>query len=190
MKKLSARMRAARQRREHKALTAAIAQFGSITALARALGVTYQAVQDWFRKRVPLERCPQIELMTCGRVQCEQLREDFTALSVRPYRQAIPADAVYLSGPMTGIAELNYPAFNAEAARLRNLGLRVVNPAEVQLPPDATWTDFMRVDIANMVACCDTVVTLPGWERSKGARIEVGLARQLDLRVVSAGAIG
>jgi hypothetical protein len=29
---------------------------------------------------------------------------------------------IYIAGPMTGLPEFNYPAFNAEAQRLRGLG--------------------------------------------------------------------
>jgi hypothetical protein len=38
---------------------------------------------------------------------------------------------IYLSGPMTGLPDLNFPAFHAEAARLRALGYDVINPAEL-----------------------------------------------------------
>ena len=43
---------------------------------------------------------------------------------------------LYLAGPMTGIKDLNFPAFHAEASRLRALGHIVVNPAAVN--PDTT----------------------------------------------------
>jgi len=89
MKKLSERMRAARQRRERRFLDGAVAYHGSKAALARALGVSTQAVQHWYKScnRVPLERCPQIELATCGHIQCEELREDYSLLEIRPYRR-------------------------------------------------------------------------------------------------------
>lgn len=183
-------MRAARRRRQHQALDRAVRHCGSLTALALGVGVSYQAVQDWYRKHVPVARCAAVELATCGEVQCEQLREDYNLDEPRPYRRQLPADAIYISGPMTGMPDLNFPAFNAEAARLRNLGLRVVNPAEVQLPAGSPWAAFMRADLIDMLRHCDTVVTLPGWDRSRGARIEVYVARQLGLRVLKAGEIG
>ena len=40
-------------------------------------------------------------------------------------------DAVYLSGPMTGLPDFNRPAFHAAAAALRAQGYVVINPAEV-----------------------------------------------------------
>lgn len=46
---------------------------------------------------------------------------------------------VYLSGPMTGLPELNFPAFRVEAARLRALGFEVVNPADLNPEPNTGW---------------------------------------------------
>jgi hypothetical protein len=37
---------------------------------------------------------------------------------------------VYVAGPMRGIPEFNFPAFNAAAAKLRAAGHHVFNPAE------------------------------------------------------------
>ena len=52
---------------------------------------------------------------------------------------------VYIAGPMTGLPDFNYPAFNAAAAKLRALGLEVLNPAENPPPPCGTWTGYMRM---------------------------------------------
>ena len=38
---------------------------------------------------------------------------------------------IYISGPMTGKHDFNYPAFNAAAKRLRSEGHFVINPAEL-----------------------------------------------------------
>lgn len=95
---------------------------------------------------------------------------------------------IYIAGPMTGHPELNFPAFHAEATRLRGLGFQVVNPAEINNDPTAKWTDCMRADIAQLVTC-DGVATLPGWQRSRGASIEVGLAQGLEMTVVEAAAL-
>lgn len=95
---------------------------------------------------------------------------------------------IYIAGPMTNLPELNFPAFHAEAARLRGLGYDVVNPAEINADPTAKWTDCMRADIAQLVTC-DGVATLPGWQRSRGASIEAGLAQGLEMPVMEAAAI-
>ena len=89
---------------------------------------------------------------------------------------------VYISGPMTGLPGFNYPAFHAAAAELRASGLHVENPAESEAPECRSWLGFMRLAVAQ-IATCDYVVTLPGWEESRGARVEVDLARGLGLPV-------
>jgi len=40
------------------------------------------------------------------------------------------AKRIYISGPMTGLPEHNFPAFHAAAERLRKAGWEVNNPAE------------------------------------------------------------
>jgi Domain of unknown function (DUF4406) len=92
-----------------------------------------------------------------------------------------PGSRVYISGPMTGIAEFNFPAFHAQAARLRALGFHVENPAEN--PHCDSWQEYMRLDIARLVLC-DWLLMLPGWERSKGATIEHRLASDIGLKIV------
>ena len=92
---------------------------------------------------------------------------------------------VYIAGPMTGLPEFNYPAFNAMAERLRALGYEVCNPAENPVPPCKSWRGYMRLALKQLVEC-DVIATLPNWETSRGARIEVGLARDLELSIVRA----
>lgn len=96
---------------------------------------------------------------------------------------------VYIAGPMTGLPEFNYPAFNAEAARLRALGFDVQNPAENPVPACGTWLGYMRMAVAQLVTC-DMVALLPGWWRSRGARIEAVLAWALGLRVTTVDQVG
>lgn len=87
---------------------------------------------------------------------------------------------IYISGPMTGLPEFNLPAFAAEAERLRRLGFDVVNPAEIN-PVGGTWEECMRRDVALLVTC-DHVATLPGWDKSQGAQLEVYIADRLGIR--------
>jgi len=106
---------------------------------------------------------------------------------------------LYLSGPMSGLPENNYPAFHAAAASLRRAGYRVVNPAELhphgwcrrimahvfsalmrRAHPRPSWSEYMRADLAALLRC-DAIVMLPGWEASKGARCEVSIASELGM---------
>ena len=95
---------------------------------------------------------------------------------------------VYVAGPMSGLPDFNYPAFNAEAGRLRALGYEVENPAENPVPPCGSWAGYMRMALAQVVQC-DGIVLLPGWETSRGATLEHHVATTLGLRVEQAGVL-
>lgn len=94
---------------------------------------------------------------------------------------------IYIAGPMTGLPESNYPAFNAAASQLRALGHEVQNPAEN--PKRDSWAGYMRLGVAQLVQC-DCIVLLPGWSESKGALIERQLAQMLDMEVFHLSAVG
>lgn len=89
---------------------------------------------------------------------------------------------IYLSGPMSGFPGLNFPTFHSMTSSLRAGGHTVSNPAELN-PDGGPWTDWMRRDIAALMEC-GTVATLPGWEHSKGARLEVLIAERLGMTVM------
>jgi nucleoside 2-deoxyribosyltransferase len=105
---------------------------------------------------------------------------------------------IYLSGPMSGIKEFNFPEFHRIAAELRAKGHEVVSPAENVIPEYPTgyvakdeaerikvWQTFMRADIKSMMDC-DSIAVMKGWHKSQGARVEVYLADKLGLRVIDA----
>ncbi|WP_426783097.1 DUF4406 domain-containing protein [Pseudomonas atacamensis] len=92
---------------------------------------------------------------------------------------------VYLAGPMTGFEDFNFPAFNKMAAELRARGHVVENPAEHGVVDGADWADYMAYDLTRL-GLCGQVAVLPGWENSKGARLEVHIARELGMKVVNA----
>lgn len=89
---------------------------------------------------------------------------------------------VYISGPMSGLPESNYPAFNAAAEKLRAMGYSVENPAENPDPPCKSWAGFMRLAIVQLMRC-DILVRLPGWENSRGAVVENDLAVKIGMGV-------
>jgi hypothetical protein len=99
--------------------------------------------------------------------------------------QADRANRLYLAGPMTGFEDFNFPAFNKMAAELRARGYVVENPAEHGVVDGADWADYMAYDLTRL-GLCGQVAVLPGWENSKGARLEVHIARELGMKVVNA----
>lgn len=92
---------------------------------------------------------------------------------------------IYIAGPMTGMPDLNFPAFHAAAKVLRAQGFTVVNPAELNLDPETPWTQCMRLDIRELVTC-DTIFLLRNWTMSRGARLEFHIASQLCMQVIEA----
>lgn len=91
---------------------------------------------------------------------------------------------LYISGPMTGYSEYNFPAFIAAEEVLRSLGYEVINPARIEHRDKDNWVACMRQAITEMLRA-DAVITLPGWGRSRGAQIEVDLAEKLGLPVIA-----
>lgn len=88
---------------------------------------------------------------------------------------------IYLSGPMSGIAESNFPAFHEWAAILRGQGYDVVSPAEIQ--EAGTWELCLRNDLRELCTC-DGIALMPGWESSKGAHLELHVAHRLGMKVM------
>lgn len=111
---------------------------------------------------------------------------------------------VYTAGPMSGIPQFNFPAFDEAAARLRRLGYEVVSPAELDSPESRaaalasedgdpaeyasttgeTWGDLLARDVKIVADEVDVVAVLPGWQSSRGARLETYVARLCGKPVV------
>lgn len=105
----------------------------------------------------------------------------------------------YLAGPMSGIPKFNFPAFFEAAAALRRIGFDIVSPAELDCkedgdaamqskdgnPTDAkrSWGDFLARDVKLLADTgIKSIVFLPNWQTSKGAKLEafVGLLLGFD----------
>ena len=87
---------------------------------------------------------------------------------------------VYISGK---ISETNIEDtrddFEIIEQRLRREGHEVVNPFKIKHSKKSTWEDYMRADIIEMMKC-DSIYLVKGWQYSKGAKIEVQLANDLN----------
>ena len=105
------------------------------------------------------------------------------ALLALPERQSLPTTRIFLSGPMSGLPESNYPAFHAEAERLRALGYHVESPAENDPPACGTWHGYMRKAIEQLITC-DVIALLPGWTESRGSLMERQIAVTLGMSAI------
>jgi len=76
---------------------------------------------------------------------------------------------IYLVGPMEGMPDSNYPAFDEAAARGRALGYEIINPAEIDCDLGITADNYrprikevIRHDVEEVLAS-DAIALLPGW---------------------------
>ena len=86
---------------------------------------------------------------------------------------------IYLSGPMSGLPEYNYPAFRKATANLRKQGFIICSPHEWGVVEGWTWEQYMRRALMWMMQC-DSITMLPGWETSRGALLELQVATALN----------
>lgn len=91
---------------------------------------------------------------------------------------------VYLSGPITGTDDYK-ERFKDLQTKLSGLGYEVINPVELTayLSEGSTWVTYMEVCLP-VIAVCDYVYLMDGWEKSDGARIERTVALMLDKTLV------
>lgn len=101
---------------------------------------------------------------------------------------------VYIAGPMSGMKDFNFPAFFEAERQLEELGYEVINPAHndgatvqealqsagTPESPNKLWSYYMKRDLPHVMDV-DMLCVLPGWQKSKGATLEVTVARALGL---------
>lgn len=89
---------------------------------------------------------------------------------------------IYIAGPMTGLPEWNFPAFNAAAEYLKDLGFTAHNPADHGLVTGASRSDYLRYDLRE-ISQCEGIYLLKGWTDSEGSKFEVIVAQALDMKI-------
>lgn len=110
---------------------------------------------------------------------------------------------IYVAGPMRGIPEFNFPAFNEATAVLRTKGHTVFNPAERDNERHGTdiskgnatgdesvaakehgfdLREALAEDLDWICRNADAIALLPGWRDSKGANAELAVAKALGLK--------
>lgn len=95
---------------------------------------------------------------------------------------------LYLAGPMTGKPDFNSAEFAKYAEKYRGEGFTVISPPEMD---GGDWTKpyetYIRRDVGVFInEKVDRVYLLPGWQESRGARLEKHLAEVLGIAIYDA----
>lgn len=92
---------------------------------------------------------------------------------------------VYISGPIAHY-DLNErkKAFKCIENALLEQGFEPVNPFNNGVPDDAHWRDHMKADIALLLQC-DRIYLMPGWELSKGCKLELDVASSVGIPILN-----
>ena len=115
---------------------------------------------------------------------------------------------IYLAGPMRGIPNFNFPAFDHAAAKLRAEGHEVFSPADhdreingqeiedanpegsedlAALRNGFSIRKAMGADLAWICRHAEAVALLPGWEKSTGATAERAAAVAIGISNIHLG---
>ena len=94
---------------------------------------------------------------------------------------------IFLSGPMTGHENFNFDQFNFIENVLKQYGVDVVNPVHIckkykkeHVLSDKAVFDKMVAEQQEAEKTCNAIMLLHGWQNSKGVKLELKTAVELD----------
>ncbi len=91
----------------------------------------------------------------------------------------------YISGPMTGLPDYNKKAFDKAERFLQCVGHKTVNPHDItNRLGETTYEEYLKADIIEMLTKCNAIYMLKGFEQSKGAKLELEIAKACGLNVM------
>lgn len=88
----------------------------------------------------------------------------------------------YLAGPMAGYPDHNWPLFKRVTTFLRSRKYTVFCATESGGNPALTYLESLKLSLIHMLQA-DTILLLPGWEKSRGATLELLLASALEYEI-------
>ena len=87
---------------------------------------------------------------------------------------------IYISGPITGLPDLNRDAFETAENFLRLWGFEPINPLKIHPPERTEYGDFMKEDLRAVLGA-QGIYMLKGWQQSRGASVELDVAVVIGL---------
>lgn len=99
---------------------------------------------------------------------------------------------IYISGKISGDPKFKEKFKNAFYFILENKeklfpdhtnNFSLFNPANVDLPENSTWEDYMRYDI-KILTDCNAIYMLKDWQESEGAKLEHQIAKKLKMKII------
>jgi Domain of unknown function (DUF4406) len=110
------------------------------------------------------------------------------------------ANRVYIAGPMSNHPKFNVPAFLSAQKDLIQRGLDAILPVDMDIPSERaqllaskdgsepgprSWATLLSEDLKLIGDTgVEGIVVLPGWQYSKGAKLETYFSRLLGLEIV------
>lgn len=130
--------------------------------------------------------------------EAQQAQAKATEIAKNPYY--LPKRC-YIAGPMRGLPELNFPAFDKARDYAKSRGWEPISPADMDrnsgikedyqntFRPEETRS-FVERDMDALLSLRaehgDAIALLPGWEKSTGATAEFFVAKWLGLKCLNA----
>lgn len=90
---------------------------------------------------------------------------------------------IYISGKITGIEDMAMELFEMAENQIRQYGHIPVNPMKLNHNHDQTWKSYMKEDLKALHSC-DAIFALPNHTDSRGAKIEIAVAKSKGLPVI------
>lgn len=92
---------------------------------------------------------------------------------------------IYISGPITGVEAYHsrFDKAEKEIKRLDNTYIPI-NPAKLGMMfgESFEYGEYMQLDL-QMLSMCDGIYMLDGWENSRGAKIELEMAKARNMMI-------
>lgn len=90
---------------------------------------------------------------------------------------------IYLSGSITNNPKYKVQFWLAEHFAKKHFNKIPINPSKIEdIIVEGTWEEYMKICIS-LMDLCDSILLLKGWEKSRGAEIELNYAISKGLNI-------